>query len=99
MKRYRANDVTHPTRPGYAGKGNQQQRGAVSPGTIEPNATIPEPQAMPPIEPAKVVSGASPGPIKSRPSNTPGAPRTFQLPDRVSPAELLAQSRRYGGSR
>jgi hypothetical protein len=93
MKRYRAKDMTQAAHPRYEGKGNQQQRGAVSPGTIEPNATVLQPP--PAIEPARIVSGASTSAIKS----ADGPSRSFTLPDRISAAELLAQSRRYGGSR
>jgi hypothetical protein len=92
MKRTTTKDATTPTRPRYEGP-DRQARGAVRPGTIPPNSTVPKP--LPPIDPAKVVSGASTGAIKS----DDGPSRTFQLPESVSAREIRDQSFRYGGGR
>lgn len=55
----------------------------------------PTPSRQPPIEPAKVVSGASGAGIKSADTPRP----TFQLPESVSAREIQQQSFRYGGGR
>jgi hypothetical protein len=86
------NDVTKHDMPPLG----QQQRGAVSPGTIPPTVTVPTP--LPPIEPATPVSGFAGSKIESRPANQEGAPRGFTLPDGVPAAQIKADSFRYGNA-
>jgi hypothetical protein len=90
--KHKSVDVTTPTHPRYDGQ-NLPPRGAVSPGTIPPNSTVPRP--LPPIEPAKIVSGASGAGIRS----AEGPTRTFELPANVSAKQVQQDSFRYGGGR
>jgi hypothetical protein len=84
--------VTRASKPGYEGDFRAQQPpGAVSPGTIAPNSTIPKP--LPPIDPMTPV-GAHSGVTKS--DQAGAAPSGFKLPDRVSASELREQSFKYG---
>jgi hypothetical protein len=55
----------------------------------------PSPTRQPPIEPAKVVSGASGGGMRS----AEGPARTFILPANVSAKQIQQDSFRYGGGR
>lgn len=90
----RSKDVSEPSRPHYdRPPGYGQQRGAVVPGLVPPTAQ--EPKPLPPVDPAKIVSGGSGAGIKS----VEGSNRSFTLPEKVTAQEVKSQSFRYGGGR
>lgn len=70
-----------------------QPRGAVSPGTIPPNSTVPRP--LPPIDPPIPVSGVDGEGIRSA-SRVEAPARGFTLPDKVPASQVHAEAVRYG---